>query len=246
MKIDKTLLEYLEGQKFSNGIGFHYPSKIYPEKRIDFLAELVKGKKVVHLGCLDHPPMIAQKIKNKEWLHGLLTENAVKCIGFDIEEETTREVAEKFGFDNIICEDITEVVNETIASDKWDYLILGELLEHIDNPVDFLYKLRKNYAGSIDKIVITVPNILNVNRMKEMKKCVEVINTDHRFWFTPYTIAKVASESGLKPDEVLFKTRGPLTFMELVHRKIYKIVMRKEPMFPFYYFNRLVLIAEME
>lgn len=246
MIIDKEILTYLEGEKFSNGRVFNLPNNIQPEHRIEYLTNLVKGKKVVHLGCLDHLPLIGDKIKKGEWLHARLTESAEKCVGFDINEETAKEVEEKYGIDNITCLDITAEANEAILAEKWDYLILGELLEHIDNPVEFLSRLREYYKDSIDQIVITVPHILNINRMKEMKKCIEIINTDHRFWFTPYTIAKVATEAGIKPTEVLYKSRGPLSFGKLVYRKMYKTVLRKEPTYPFYYFNNLILVGTLK
>lgn len=246
MEIDNNVLEYLEGEKFSNRKKFNWPSKVYPQSRVDFLAEFVKGKKVIHLGCLDHGPLITDKVKNKTWIHGIITDNAEKCIGFDIEEDLMHEVSEKFGVNNIICEDITLTKNQTILAEKWDYLILGELLEHVDNPVDFLAKLKESYGDVIEHIVVTVPNILNINRMKEMKNSQELINTDHRYWFTPYTIAKVSLRAGIKPMKVLYKTRGPLTFSQLVYRKIYKTFLRKEPMYPFYYFNSLVLIGKMK
>lgn len=32
----------------------------------------------------------------------------------------------------------------------------------------------------------------------------EQINTDHRYWFSPHTIAKVMVRAGIRPEEVLF------------------------------------------
>lgn len=34
------------------------------------------------------------------------------------------------------------------------------------------------------------------------------MNSDHRFWFTPYTISKVMMQSGICPDEIFFANDG--------------------------------------
>ncbi len=38
------------------------------------------------------------------------------------------------------------------------YNALQDVLEHIDNPVHFLQKIKENYGDHIDKFIITVPN----------------------------------------------------------------------------------------
>jgi len=245
MLVDNDSLKYLSGQEFHNSYCYKLPLKITPEKRVDYLKNLVKGKKVIHLGCLDHVPLINQKINKGQWLHKILTDNALKCIGFDINEIGIKEFRSLFEIDNIYYDDITLTRNEMICKEKWDFLLLGEVLEHINNPTDFLKKLRDNYSGIVDKIIITVPNVLASNRFKAAKKGIENINTDHRYWFTPFTIMKVATMAGLKPINLEFKNRIPLAFFQLVLRKFYKVIFKKEPYYPFFYFDTLVLISDL-
>jgi hypothetical protein len=77
-------------------------------------------------------------------------------------------------------------------------MILGEVLEHIDNPVLFLSALRTKYGQYVKHMIITVPNAFALDNLQFAFKNLEFVNTDHRFWFTPFTLAKVGSEAGLK------------------------------------------------
>lgn len=245
MILSEKLLNYLKGEKFSTAENFTYPTKIYPETREEYLKKAVKGKKVVHIGCIDHLPVLDTKIKTGHWLHNILTENAEKCVGFDINKEGIEKLRSNYGIDNVFYQDVAESASDIILKEKWDYLILGEVLEHIDNPVDFLSKLKTNYSSVAKQIIITVPHIITRNAFKNIKKGIECINTDHRYWFTPFTIMKVAAMSGLVPRNIEFKNRVVLSFPELVYRKLYKTVLRTEPSYPIYYFNTLVLISDM-
>jgi hypothetical protein len=84
--------------------------------------------------------------------------------------------------------------------------VFGEVVEHIPNPVSFLSRFRENYGDVVDQIVITVPNAFRGGNIKGILKNVETINSDHRFFFTPYTIAKVAIDAGYAPVEVKMAT----------------------------------------
>jgi hypothetical protein len=246
MLISNETYKYLIGEEFLSIYNLKLPLTVHPEKRINFLKRIVEGKKVVHLGCLDHLPIIDEKINNNQWLHKILTNSAEKCIGFDINENGINELRTKYGIENIHFDDITVKPNALICNEKWDYILLGELLEHIDNPNEFLKRIIENYSDTVNQIIITVPNILARNRFNNAKSGFESINTDHRFWFTPFTLLKVATMAGLNPKTIEFKNRIPLNFFQLAYRKINKIMLRKEPKYPFYYFDTLVLISDLK
>ena len=245
MILSEKLRSYLKGERFSTAENFRYPAKIYPETREEYLKKIVKGKKVVHIGCIDHLPVIDTKIKTGHWLHNILTDSAEKCVGFDINKEGIEKLRSDYGIENVFYEDVANTASETILKEKWDYLLLGEVLEHIDNPVDFINKLKINYSNVARQIIITVPHIITKNNFNNVKRGFECINTDHRYWFTPFTIMKVATMAGLTPKNIEFKNRIVLSFPELIYRKLYKTVLRKEPFYPIYYFNTLVLISDM-
>lgn len=241
MKIEPEIQKYLKGEEFKNNLTFNISRK----KQVSISRELailklIEGKKVVHIGCSDHIQIIREKIKNNIWLHKLITEKASKCIGIDIDEASIRFIRNELKYENVFNADITGEKLKEITDDKWDYAVFGEMVEHLDNPVNFLKAFREKYKENVNNFIITVPNIYNVSQLRKMKNYQEIINSDHRFWFTPYTILKVLFSAGYKPDEIIFSNRQSLSISQLTLRKIRQFLGLKE-MYPFYYFKTLII-----
>ncbi len=204
MIIDTNIYPYFNGEQFSSGL----PMKISaPEKsikhRIELIEEKVRNKNIVHLGCADHINLIQTKIEKNIWLHKRLTDVSDKCLGIDINDKAIKYIKDELNYKNIICADITQPIPEILSGD-WDYIVLGEILEHIDDPVAFLKKINNEYNKNIRKLIITVPNAFCWNNFKNLHKHKELINTDHRYWFTPFTLGKVAHLAGMKLLEIDF------------------------------------------
>jgi hypothetical protein len=244
MKLDEQSLEYLHGKKFSNSLIVPYTYRQPIPNRVDFLTSLAEGKRVIHLGCLDHLPLIDEKIRRGQWLHKRLTDSASECLGVDIDEETKKYVEQKHGFRNIVLGDFTLSKLSEIAASSWDMAILGEILEHIDNPVSYLEAIRTLYSGNIRQIIITVPNAWTQTTLRMAKRSAEIINSDHRYWFTPYTLAKVIVRAGMAIDDIYFANRVQLSTSELIKAKLQRLV-GNEPSYNFTYASSIVAIARL-
>jgi len=171
--------------------------------RPNVIFDLVYDKEVLHLGCTDHLPVIMYKIDKGIYLHQQISRVASVCIGIDINHEAL-EYIRTMGITNVIEADITQPGIKQITDSKWDYLLMAEMLEHIDNPVSFLRSISQNYRKNIGNLIITVPNAFGLIHMNIARNHgIESINNDHRYWFTPYTICKVAHQAGLVIDELI-------------------------------------------
>lgn len=208
MRFSTEVEAYLKGEKFSNGLAI--PVATGEKKvifRIPFLEELVKDKYVIHLGFADHIPLLESKLQKNEWLHARLVASSKVCIGIDIDQEAVEEIKRKTSFQEVYALDITkDTFPEGYGSTRWDMMILGEILEHIDNPVYFLAKIKERFSGNLSEVVVTVPNAFSLQNIKGIFKGKEIINTDHRYWFTPFTLAKVGVMAGLKPIEYYYSS----------------------------------------
>jgi len=196
-----SVFPYLKGQRFSNGLEFNLKNldsnMLY---RIELLSQLVKGKRVIHLGCADHLPLIDKKIQEGTWLHEHLVRESSHCLGIDINYKAVQYI-QHLGYKDVVCGDITEGIDE-VYKNKWDYIIMGEILEHVENPCSFLNKVSHACKESIEKILITVPNAFRLNNFNLAKNGIELINSDHYYWFTPYTLMKVLANSGYEPEHI--------------------------------------------
>ncbi|MDX9726112.1 MAG: methyltransferase domain-containing protein [Bacteroidales bacterium] len=241
MKIQGELLKYLYDEAFKTSLTIDFERrKFRAVSREAAITEMIGNKRVIHIGCTDHKEIISEKIKNNTWLHKLITENAEKCAGIDIDAESVGYVREELGYDNVyqgnILTDDFPVINE----EKWDYAVFGEIVEHLDDPVEFLKVFGTKYGGNTGRFIITVPNIYNKLQYRNMLNYREVINSDHRFWFTPYTILKVVARAGYRPEEMTFANLQRLNFAELAIRKIKKFS-GMEISYPYYYFNSIII-----
>jgi len=228
MKFLPEIRDYLDGKSFIGSLHVKLiGDKGKPKKRIEYLERISKNKKVLHLGCVDHLPMVDVKILDNIWLHSLLCNSSSRCLGIDINNEGI-EYIKKLGYNDCITYDITsKVLSKEILSERWDYLIMGEILEHVDNPVAFLQSIRENYKNNIENIIITVPNGIRLINFKNVLKGKEVINSDHRYWFTPYTLAKIATNAGYQVKEFTFL----LDYKMFKYSVLTKIIYRFYPAF---------------
>lgn len=182
--------------------------EVYPD-RLAFLVDAVKGKRVLHLGCCDHIDIIEQKIANNIWLHGLLCDASELCYGIDNNQEAVDFLTNK-GWKNIYCADISRGIPEEVRQQHFDVMILGEILEHINDPAAFLKQLHSFFDYEYT-LIITVPNAFTLDNWKNVMNNFERINSDHRYWFTPYTISKICYEGGYKTKNVNFVYRSSET-----------------------------------
>jgi hypothetical protein len=210
MKLSKTVEGYLKGESFSNGLIVDFYCQRTPvTERQEFLVRLVKEKSLIHIGFADHLPLIDKKLEDQTWLHKQLMVSSEMCLGVDINENAVSHCKEKHNIENIYYHDVTEgPLLKQITMNKWDYAILGEIVEHVGNPVEFLSRLRERYGKYIDRLIITVPNAWDLTNLIYLRHCREYINSDHRFWFTPYTISKVVYDAGYTVNEIKMVTSG--------------------------------------
>lgn len=127
------------------------------------------------------------------------------------------------------CADHPEVVAEKLAHDEWLHGRLARVAKRclgFDVNAAAVQKLRESRwnihafdvtkgvheaaAGVAEKLVVTVPNALRVQNGLNARHGCEIINSDHRFWFTPFTISKVLSRGGFRRPFVRCVTAGPL------------------------------------
>jgi 2-polyprenyl-3-methyl-5-hydroxy-6-metoxy-1,4-benzoquinol methylase len=200
LNFDSESLRYISGERFSIGADIRFAgSSSTLDGRLEYIASICENKHVLHVGCADHQEVILEKRQKGRWLHELILSRAKRCVGIDVNEAAVKFIQE-LGYRDVYCADvINDELPPEVSSSTFDLVVLGEMLEHVDNPVAFLSKLRERLGGCAKQMVITVPNALCLTNVLNIRRTTECINTDHRYWFTPFTLAKVVSRAGLTP-----------------------------------------------
>lgn len=194
MEIDDDTEDYLLGSELSNGRKF--PVKWKPcIQRNRLLSALVKNKRVLHIGCADHVSLIHKKRSKGLYLHSILLESAGLLVGADINIEAIEEMRD-YGFSNLYS------IDEIPGHLEFDYALVPDVIEHVGNVEEFLKDLKKYRAK---RFVLTTPNAYRLANRLLFRN--ELINTDHRCWFSPYTLAKAVRNAGFVIDEFHYTDR---------------------------------------
>jgi hypothetical protein len=179
--------------------------------RFALCKSLFRDKSVIHLGCCDHVGLIDDKIRNKVWMHGEISKVSRRCIGFDIDQAAVDYVAKTHKIENVHVADLTKTLPQEVSEfDHWDFLFLGEVIEHIGSPVHFLQNLRSILQNRVESIVLTCPNGFRYQNFTASLCHYEYINSDHRYWFSPFTISKVLEDSGFTVESIFLVSGYPV------------------------------------
>jgi len=219
---DDVTKDYLLGNSFSNGGIIHLTKNssdiIY---RDDYLLDIARGKNILHLGFVDHIPLINEKIEKGNWLHKKLVDVSNLCYGIDINQEGIAYIKNKYGYENLYAVDI---VSDDIPADlidtKFDYIFIPDVIEHIGNPVDFLKVIQDRFRDNAENIILTTPNAFRWNNFENSFKRIEIINTDHRFWFSPFTLSKIVTDAGYKINNLGYFEHSKLSKIRIFKRFI--------------------------
>jgi hypothetical protein len=183
--------------------------------RVGFLKEISAGKNILHLGCVDHDSFTYKdKMARASWLHEELNNVAANLIGIDILPEYD-ELIKKQGYD-IRYGNVEDFKGIEIDM-KFDYIIAGEIIEHLFNQGLFLDAVRK-FMSTGTKLVITTPNCFSLRKIYPAFFNKEFNRDDHTLWHSQDTLTQVLRLKGYEIDEICFyafmKQKGPGPYIQ--------------------------------
>ena len=152
--------------------------------RDELIIDLCRDKKVLHLGCIDHP-LLEIKLNNNNLLHQKILNVAKELHGIDIDKEGIKILNEKYNIGNLFCENIEN--DEVILSSNYEVIVAGEILEHLNNVGKAMNNIYK-YLSKDGLLIVTVPNALAFRIFFHTLRRRENIHPDHVSYFSPYTI----------------------------------------------------------
>src|SRR5262245_38635821 len=114
----------------------------------EFLSRHVRDKTVLDVGCADHA---ADRSVAATWLHRHLRASARRVVGLDILEAAVTALREQ-GHE-MVCGDATSID----LGERFEVVVAGELIEHVDNPGALIRNLARHLAPD-GLLIVTTPN----------------------------------------------------------------------------------------
>jgi len=172
------------------------------------LLETLKGKKVLHIGFGDWP-FTKDRFEKKELLHQKLHEVCDFLIGFDLDNASISFFKKK-GYGEVYLQDIYKLSQrkEFIIKKRIEYILLGDVLEHLQNPGNALQEIHKAMNSKM-KLIVTVPNFRNYFNLfyglfnKELNH-----PEDHFFWPSYITMENLFKKNNFKIIDFKYSNYG--------------------------------------
>ena len=172
------------------------------DERIPIILKYVKGKEVLDVGCIDHS---ATNEKKESWLHNKIRKEAKSVVGLDNNEKEIKKLQNKYDF---ICGDAQTIDLKR----KFDCIVAGELIEHLENPGIFLKNMLR-HLNPHGYIILTTPNpfyALNLIKLLSKKSACE--NSEHTCWFCDDTLSQLLKRVGFDKMKFHFTSRSKRFF----------------------------------
>lgn len=160
--------------------------------RIDYIQDLCKDKKVLHLGATDAPETI-DAVKKNRLLHLKIKEVSSSLVGLDISAEMIQWLSKNQQINNIRYGNIENP--EDYPQEDFDVVVAGEIFEHLSNQGKALDAIKASITPTT-KLIITVPNTYSLKGFLRAVGKHELIHPDHTLHHSPYTLKSLIERHG--------------------------------------------------
>src|SRR5438093_845943 len=120
-------------------------------ERVRIVASYCQNMDVLDIGCGAHR---IERIEGVDWLHGALAKVSKKLVGVELVPELVQRMKE-LGYE--VIQGDAETFD---AHEKFDVVVAGELIEHVNNQLSVLLNLRR-HLRSDGRLIVTTPNAMS-------------------------------------------------------------------------------------
>lgn len=168
--------------------------------RQEFVLNACRGKRVLHLGCVD-AGLTLERFQHGELMHQKLDLVASELWGVDVDAGGMA-FLRQHGFEHLLTVDISLPDNASVEAMRllhakdFDVILATEVLEHLPNPANFLAAVQRLMTPGHTQFIVTVPNAFRVDTLLWMWRGVEYVHPDHNYWFSYATITALMGKAG--------------------------------------------------
>lgn len=178
-------------------------------QRLEVIRELCRGKRVLHLGCTNFP-YTKQAIEHNMLLHFELENIASHVTGFDYDQEGL-DILAAHGSTDLFRADL-EKLDEVLCDEKFEVIVAGEMIEHLNNPGLFLHGI-KRFMAEETRLVITTINAycalrIAIYGVRGNGGTNEPVHPDHIAYYSYSTLRLLLERHDFNVDDFMFYDIG--------------------------------------
>jgi len=164
--------------------------------RREYLVAKCRGKRVLHLGCVDFATSDGWEARFRQqglWLHDALAAVAREIIGIDNAKAAVDELRSRYGRQDIHFGDAEHL--DALDFEPFELIVAGEVIEHLPNPGLLLRSARQALVrGGL--IIITTINTYCLRRFLRIPFGRESVHRDHVAYYSHATLRRLAELHG--------------------------------------------------
>lgn len=155
-----------------------------------YLKKNVENKEVLDIGICEHTQ---ERIDSPDWKHNIIRNNAKYSLGVDIISDLVEKL-KKQGVNVVHC----DATSDKYLDKQFDIVHAGDVIEHVNSPVDLLNFCSRHLKDD-GKIIVRTPNPYNFNYVNLHKKFgTDKSNMEHMFYICPIHAMEISRRCNLK------------------------------------------------
>jgi SAM-dependent methyltransferase len=169
-----------------------------------YLADSVKDLSVLDIGVVEHT---RDRMSSEDWKHKIISDSSSRTVGIDVIPELVDELNSK-GYDVRLC----DATSDADLRERFDAVHIGDVIEHVNSPVDMM-KFAKRHLADGGKIIVRTPNPFCFDYVHSIGvNGTDVSNLEHMFYIAPIHMMEIARRSGLELTGYLTLYPGRFTY----------------------------------
>jgi hypothetical protein len=176
---------------------------VRPVDRTKFIARACAQRRVLDLGAMDETAFAAKRGRGT-WLHEEIGRNALRVDGIDNSALVPVEGLRTGPNSTIRRGDITDPDGIVAAlEDSPDVIVAGELIEHLDNPLQFLKRFAAIERLSGKMLILSTPNATALHNLLIGLARRESTHPDHLCILSYKTLTTLCRRAGFSEWEII-------------------------------------------
>jgi 2-polyprenyl-3-methyl-5-hydroxy-6-metoxy-1,4-benzoquinol methylase len=182
-----------------------------------------QGKSCLHVGMggfIDDPAVSEQFVAAglADSLHGRLSRTARSLVGIDVNPYMLDRMAEVVPGEYFLCNVTSETDIAKLAGRRFELIVFGDVIEHLDNPGTALRNLLSLLSDD-GRIIISTVNTYSLDAIVKMLIRYEAVHEEHTAYFSYSTLRRLLSMTGLEILDFMYYTHKEIAnFDSLSHR----------------------------